>query len=121
MFYDVPPSGSGFNADQLHEATLRALWNKLKEEHPGVLQAGRDAALQQLKGERSMAALKTMLAKAVGTENVKLALDALARDAKAALQAEDAAAAQERERTAIEGARAKLDEKQANGAKPARR
>lgn len=111
MFYDIPPVGVGFNADQLHEASLRALWIKLRDESPALLQLARDTMLAHLKSERAMGALRIELNKALGTENLKLALDALNRDAVNELRTQDAAREQQRERDAVEAARTKAETK----------
>lgn len=109
MFYDVPPAGAGFNADQLHEATLRNIWNKLKDENPAVLQESREALKQQIKAAVAVANAKTKLAQALGTDGVKLALEALTKDAEAQIRLEEAAAAQARELAAIEAAKQRAE------------
>lgn len=106
MFYDVPPTGSGFNADQLHEASLRNLWNKLKDENPSLLQESREVMKQSIKAARASVDMKARLAQALGTDGVRLALEALTRDAESALKLEEAAEQQARETAAIEARKA---------------
>jgi hypothetical protein len=106
MFYDVPPTGSGFNADQLHEASLRNLWNKLKDENPALLQESREVMKQSIKAARASVDMKTRLAQTLGTDAVKLALEALTKDAEAVIRAEEATEAQAREAAAIEARKA---------------
>ena len=111
MFYDVPPTGSGFNADQLHEASLRSIWNKLKEENPALLQESREVMKRSIKAVHASVEMKTRLAQALGTDGVKLALEALTKDAEAALRIEEAAEVQAREHAAIEARKAAAADK----------
>lgn len=104
---DTPDLGKSFNADDLYRAQCDRLRDRMMNEQPDILAHGRGVLLAHLRSERDMAALKRSLFAHFGGEGVKDGVAMLTAEGSALLKAEEAQAALDNEKRAIEAAQAK--------------
>lgn len=79
MFLDIPPAGSGFNADDLYRASQRSVEKRLRDELPELRERAVHALLAHRQASKEFDAVKAEILKILKPDGLKLAMEVLGK------------------------------------------
>lgn len=100
----TPPTGQGFNADDLARKQLEKLDQLFAEQLPALVELGTAVYVEKLRQDERMAALDLKLRETLSPEHSKRAREIFAARAEAVIKAEAAAKVVEVQQAAITAA-----------------